>query len=39
MLDALAARVARIELIGPLIRHHNNSLRGIRTLPLRLVAD
>jgi cytochrome P450 len=38
MLDALAARVARIELIGPLIRHHNNSLRGIRTLPLRLHA-
>ncbi len=38
VLGALARRVARIELAGEPVRRHNNTLRGLRSLPLRLVA-
>jgi hypothetical protein len=36
MLAALARRVARIEIAGTPARRFNNTLRGLRTLPLRL---
>lgn len=35
VLAALAARVERIELAGPVHRHHNNTLRAFASLPLR----
>jgi cytochrome P450 len=36
VLAALARRVARIELAGRPVRRHNNSLRGLASLPVRL---
>lgn len=36
LLTALARRVGRIELAGPPVRKHNNTLRAWRHLPLRL---
>jgi len=36
LLAALAARVARIEIIGIPVRRYNNTLRGLASLPLRL---
>lgn len=39
LLSALAARVSSIELAGTPVRHHNNTLRGWETLPLRLHLD
>ena len=36
MLEALARHVARLELAGPPRRRHNNTLRGLTSLPLRL---
>ncbi|MGH7041458.1 MAG: cytochrome P450 [Acetobacteraceae bacterium] len=36
MLAALARHVARLELTGPPRRRHNNTLRGLHALPLRL---
>lgn len=36
LLSALARQVARIEPAGPAERLHNNTLRGLRTLPLHL---
>jgi hypothetical protein len=37
VLAALARRVARIELAGPVTRRRNNTLRALASLPLRLV--
>ncbi len=37
VLAALARRFARLEPAGPAVRRHNNTLRGLRALPLRLV--
>jgi len=37
VLNALARRVKRIEVIGPITRRLNNTLRAIDTLPLRLI--
>lgn len=37
VLTALAARVRRIEPAGAPVRHHNNTLRGFGSLPVRLV--
>lgn len=36
LLAALAAKVAKIELAGELVQVHNNTLRGLDSLPLRL---
>ena len=36
VLSALARRVARIEITGPPRRRHNNTLRGLSSLPVRL---
>lgn len=36
LLTALARRVATIELAGPTRRHHNNTLRAWKSLPVRL---
>ncbi|MEU4559466.1 cytochrome P450 [Actinoplanes sp. NPDC023936] len=36
VLTALARRVSRIELAGPVRRHHNNTLRAWRSIPVRL---
>ncbi|WP_328468679.1 cytochrome P450 [Actinoplanes sp. NBC_00393] len=36
LLTALARRVSRIELAGPVARHHNNTLRAWRSIPVRL---
>jgi hypothetical protein len=38
MLAALARRVARLEPAGVPERRYNNTLRGLKRLPLRLVA-
>jgi cytochrome P450 len=38
MLAALARRVARLEPAGPPVRRYNNTLRGLASLPVRLVA-
>jgi cytochrome P450 len=38
VLSALARRVKRIEVTGPHSRRLNNTLRALKTLPLRLVA-
>jgi len=38
MLAALARRTARLEITGPPVRLYNNTLRGLRSLPLRLHA-
>jgi cytochrome P450 len=37
LLTALARKVARIELTGPVKRHHNNTLRAWESIPIRLV--
>jgi hypothetical protein len=37
LLGALARRVRRFEPAGAPVRHHNNTLRALRSLPLRLV--
>lgn len=39
LLDALAERVTALEIAGPPSRLLNNTLRGLESLPLRLVAD
>jgi 4-methoxybenzoate monooxygenase (O-demethylating) len=39
VIQALAKRVKRIELIGEPERRFNNTLRGLKRLPLRLVPD
>ena len=36
VLTALARRVRSIELAGPVRRHHNNTLRALESLPVRL---
>jgi 4-methoxybenzoate monooxygenase (O-demethylating) len=36
LITALAARVERLELRGEPVRHHNNTLRSLKSLPLRL---
>ncbi|GAA2853257.1 cytochrome P450 [Actinoplanes cyaneus] len=36
LLTALARRVSRIEPAGPVARHHNNTLRAWRSIPVRL---
>lgn len=36
LLTALAARVERIELAGPVHRHHNNTLRAWESIPVRI---
>ncbi|QPP06063.1 cytochrome P450 [Streptomyces bathyalis] len=36
LLTALAERVERIEIAGPVVRHHNNTLRAWRSLPVRV---
>ncbi|MEU5990190.1 hypothetical protein ABZ806_14570 [Spirillospora sp. NPDC047418] len=36
LLTALARRVEHIELAGTPVRHHNNTLRAWKSLPLRL---
>ncbi|MFG1995354.1 cytochrome P450 [Actinoplanes sp. NPDC048988] len=36
LVTALARRVARLELAGPVRRHHNNTLRAWRSIPLHL---
>jgi len=36
LLTALAARVERIELAGPVRRHHNNTLRAWKSIPVRV---
>jgi cytochrome P450 len=37
VLTAMARRIRRIELDGPSIRHQNNTLRGWRSVPLRII--
>ncbi|KHL09987.1 hypothetical protein CLV56_3871 [Mumia flava] len=36
VLTAMARRIERIELAGTAVRHHNNTLRGWRSVPLRI---
>jgi cytochrome P450 len=36
VLTALARRVTRLELAGPARRHHNNTMRAWRSIPIRL---
>jgi cytochrome P450 len=36
LLTALAARVETLELAGPTVRHHNNTLRAWESIPLRV---
>ncbi|GAA1402947.1 cytochrome P450 [Pseudonocardia kongjuensis] len=36
LLTALASRVRGIELAGPTVRHHNNTLRAWESMPLRI---
>src|SRR4051794_15317540 len=36
VLTALARRVSSFELAGPTVRHHNNTLRALASLPLRV---
>lgn len=38
MLRALARRIAKLEIVGEVRRRYNNTLRGLASLPLRLVA-
>ncbi len=38
VLSALARKVRAIEPAGPAVRRHNNTLRGLASLPIRLVA-
>ena len=37
MLAALARRVRSLDMTGPAVRRYNNTLRGLRSLPLRVV--
>lgn len=37
MLSALARKVARIEIAGPVKRRYNNTLRGLESLPIELI--
>ncbi|RZU31088.1 cytochrome P450 [Blastococcus saxobsidens] len=39
ILTALARRVSTIELDGPPVRHHNNTLRAFERLPVRVALD
>jgi 4-methoxybenzoate monooxygenase (O-demethylating) len=36
LLTALARRVRTIELAGPTVRHHNNTLRAWESIPVRM---
>jgi cytochrome P450 len=36
LLTALVRRVVTIELAGPTVRHHNNTLRAWQSLPVRM---
>ena len=36
VLQALARRVRKLELTAPPVRRHNNTLRGLKHLPLRV---
>ncbi|MBW0098015.1 cytochrome P450, partial [Pseudonocardia sp. KRD-184] len=36
LLTALAERVESIEVAGPVVRHHNNTMRALGSLPLRV---
>jgi cytochrome P450 len=36
LLTALARRVRSIELAGPTVRHHNNTLRAWESIPVRV---
>ncbi|MBG0566470.1 cytochrome P450 [Actinoplanes sp. NEAU-A11] len=38
LLTALARRVTHVELAGPVRRHHNNTLRAWRSIPIALLA-
>ena len=38
MLAALARKVARIEITGPVTRRYNNTLRGLDSLPVTIAA-
>jgi hypothetical protein len=39
LLVALARRVRRLELTGPVKQHHNNTLRAWESIPLRVELD
>jgi hypothetical protein len=39
LLTALARRVATIELDGPTVRHHNNTLRAWESIQVRVTLD
>ncbi|WP_199580371.1 cytochrome P450 [Blastococcus sp. TBT05-19] len=39
IVTALARRVRTIELDGPPVRHHNNTLRALESVPVRVVLD
>ena len=39
LVTALARRVATIELDGPTVRHHNNTLRAWESIPVRVTLD
>jgi cytochrome P450 len=36
VLTAMARRIRRIESAGTAVRHHNNTLRGWKSVPIRL---
>ncbi|MUL78989.1 cytochrome P450 [Mycolicibacterium sp. CBMA 226] len=38
LLTALVRRVSTLEVVGTPVRHHNNTLRGLSSLPMRAVA-
>ncbi len=38
VLTAMARRIRRIEPAGPALRHHNNTLRGWKSVPIRITA-
>jgi hypothetical protein len=37
MMAALARKVAKIEITGPVKRHYNNTLRGLESLPVAIM--
>jgi cytochrome P450 len=39
LVNALARRVRTIELAGPTLRHHNNTLRAWESIPVRVQLD
>ncbi|WP_198598043.1 cytochrome P450 [Blastococcus atacamensis] len=39
IVTALARRVATIEIAGPTVRHHNNTLRAWESIPVRVALD